>query len=449
MSRSQTHKPVSGAVSGDVNAAARAHDLVAGTDIVLSTDVVVIGLGTAGLTSVRSAASSGLSVAGLDVSGAVVDGLNSGTSHVTGVSDDDVARLLSAGFRATRDESVLDLARTVIICVPTPLAAHGSPDLSAVLSAGRAIARHLQPGMLVILASTSYPGTTDDVLAPILEESGLRAGVDFSLACAPERSEAGHPSFGMHNTPKVVGGYSPACTDRAAKFYGRFVDTVVQARGTREAEMAKLLEDAYLSVNTALVNEMAQVSRELGVDVWDAIRCAATKPFAFASFKPGPGVTGPRVPAHPDHPSYRGRKIGYPFRVVELAHEVNDGMPRYVARRVQDFLNRDRRAIKGADVLLLGVTSAANIGDRGDSPAVDVARSLIDLGALVTYADPYVPTWSVDGRPIPRVSVLREAIREAHVTVLLQPHSEYETSLLRQARLLFDTRGIVPGAERL
>ncbi|MDQ1683188.1 MAG: UDP-N-acetyl-D-glucosamine dehydrogenase, partial [Frankiaceae bacterium] len=231
MSRSHIQSSEAGAGRGEVSdMAARAHDLVAGTDIVLSTDVVVIGLGASGLASVSAAAASGLSVAGLDVSASVVDGLNGGKSHVASLSGEDIAVLLSAGFRATKDEAVLELARNVIICVPTPLSEHGTPDLSAVLAAGRAIARHLHPGMLVILESTTYPGTTEAVLAPILEESGLRAGIDFSLACSPERNDAGNPEFGVHNTPKVVGGYSPACTDRTAKFFGRFVETVVQAR---------------------------------------------------------------------------------------------------------------------------------------------------------------------------------------------------------------------------
>ncbi|MDQ1701475.1 MAG: UDP-N-acetyl-D-glucosamine dehydrogenase, partial [Frankiaceae bacterium] len=308
--------------------------------------------------------------------------------------------------------------------------------------------RHLHPGMLIVLESTTHPGTTDDVLRPLLEESGLRAGLDFSLAFSPDRVDPGNPVHGVRNTPKVVGGYTPACTDRAARFYGRFVDTVVQARGTREAEMAKLLENTYRHVNIALVNEFAQFSRDVGVDVWDAIRCAATKPFGFEAFYPGPGVGGHCLPLDPNVAATTSPS-GRPFRFVALAREINHGMPRYVARRVQDLLNRQRRAINGADVLLLGVTYKADVSDERDSPAQDVARALLDLGARVSYADPYVGEWSIDGRRIPRVTSVREAMREAHVTVLLQKHAEYDVPLLRQAKLLFDTCGVVAGAERL
>ncbi|MCU1677948.1 MAG: wbpA [Frankiales bacterium] len=440
---------LSGKSADSANSAARAHDLVSGTDIVLTTDVVVIGLGYVGLPLVRGASGAGLTVAGLDLSTRIVDGLNAGRSHVDDISDDDVARLVSTGFRATTDEAVLDDAGTAIICVPTPLNNDGTPDLTAVLSAGRMVARHIHPGMLVVLESTTYPGTTDEVLRPILEESGLRAGVDFSLAFSPERIDPGNAKYGLSNTPKVVGGFSPSCTERAAKLYGLFVDTVVEARGTREAEMSKLLENTYRQVNIALVNEIATFSRQLGVDIWDTIRCASTKPFGFQAFYPGPGVGGHCIPIDPSYLSYRVRQLGFPFRFAELAQEINDGMPRFVARRVQDLLNREQRAINGSHVLLLGVTYKADISDERESPAEDVARALLEMGAHVTYADPYVEEWIVDGRSIPRVTAVREAMQEAHVTVLLQRHAAYDIGMLQQAKLLFDTRGVVPGSERL
>ena len=419
---------------------------MAGTDIVLSTDVVVIGLGGIGLPLVRMAAENGLSVAGLDLSPAVVDGLNAGSSHVPDVTDEEVGRLLSTGFRATRDEGVLELAQVVLICVPTPVNEHGVVDLTAIENAGRAVARNMHPGMLVILSSTTRPGTTDEILAPLLEASGLRVGVDFSLAYSPSRPSG--TGLAPRSVVRVVGGHSPACADRAARFYGRFVDSVVVARGTREAEMAKVLENTYQYVTLALSNELAQLSRDLGVDMWDAVRCATTEPLRAELFRPGLGLgsngSGGMTPVDASHLA-GGAGAANALRLTKMAHQINEDMPRYVARRVQDLLNRDRRALNGANVLLLGVTGP----DGRDSIAADVARALIDLGAVVTYADPFSESWSVDGKPIARMTAVRDAMREAHVSVLLHQHAAYDITLLRQARRLFDTLGIVAGAERL
>ena len=253
-------------------------------------DLAVVGLGYVGLPLAREAARAGLAVVGFDVSTAVVDALNGGRSHVDDVSDADVSTMLDTGFRATTDESELGQADTVVICVPTPLSDEGGPDLGPVRASAQVLAHHLRRGMLVVLESTTYPGTTEEVLAPILEESGLKAGVDFNLAFSPERIDPGNATFGVHNTPKVVGGYTAACTQRAATFYGKFVETVVPARGTREAEMAKLLENTYRHVNIALVNEMAQFCHELDIDLWDVIGLAATKPFGSRPSTPDPAL---------------------------------------------------------------------------------------------------------------------------------------------------------------
>ena len=410
----------------------------------MARDLVVIGLGYVGLPLAQEAARSGLSVTGLDVSERVVQGLRDGRSHVDDLSDDDIASMLAAGFDATTDPSVISDANAVVICVPTPLTPEGGPDLGPVLGATRAIASHLRPGHLIVLESTTYPGTTDDEVRPILEASGLVAGSDFHLAFSPERIDPGNPTFGMRNTPKVVGGHTPACTDAAAAFYGRFVDTVVRARGTREAEMAKLLENTYRHINIALVNEMARFCHELGIDLWDVIAAARSKPFGFQAFYPGPGVGGHCIPIDPNYLSYQVQaKLGYPFRFVELAQEINAGMPAYVVRRVQDILNEDGKALRGANVLLLGVTYKPDIADQRESPAKPIAQQLIDKGAQVSFHDPHVESWHLGGTTLKTVPDLDAALDGADVCVLLQNHAAYDVDgLARRARRFFDTRGV-------
>ncbi|HEY7485443.1 MAG TPA: nucleotide sugar dehydrogenase [Streptosporangiaceae bacterium] len=410
-------------------------------------DLVVIGLGYVGLPLVREACRAGLRVGGLDRDARVVAGLKAGLSHVDDVSDAEVEQMLAAGFTPTRDEAVLDGARTMVICVPTPLSEEGGPDLTAVRGAAGTVARHVAPGALVVLESTTYPGTTDEVIRPMIEKSGLVAGEDFHLAFSPERIDPGNPVYGVRNTPKIVGGLTPACASAAAAFYGKFVETVVQAKGTREAEMAKLLENTYRHVNIALVNEMAVFCNELGIDLWDAIECAATKPFGFQAFRPGPGVGGHCIPIDPNYLSYKVRSLGYPFRFVELAQEINDRMPRYVVERVQQLLNREGRALKGAKILVLGVTYKADIADQRESPARPVARRLLRLGAELSYHDPYVRSWQVDGADVPRAGDdLIAALAAADMTIVLAAHSAYNTETLRRhARLIFDTRGLTRG----
>jgi nucleotide sugar dehydrogenase len=410
----------------------------------VTVDLVVLGLGYVGLPLAKEAAEAGLAVVGYDPDQGVVDGVNSGRSHIDDLSDADVASILAAGFRATTDPSVLAGASTAVICVPTPLSGDGGPDLRAVTSATRTIAQHLHEDMLVILESTTYPGTTDEVVRPILEERGPVAGKDFCLAFSPERIDPGNPIFGLKNTPKVVGGHTAARSDRAAAFYGQFVDTVVQARGTREAEMAKLLENTYRHVNIALVNEMAKFCQELGVDLWDVIRCASTKPFGFQAFYPGPGVGGHCIPIDPNYLSYKVRTLGYPFRFVELAQEINNAMPAYVARRAQDILNKYGKAVQGSTVLLLGVTYKPDIADQRESPSTAVARQLLALGAEVIFHDPYVSEWKANGTSIRRADDVHAEAAAADLTILLQNHTEYELSeIARKAVVLFDTRGKV------
>ncbi len=417
-----------------------------------SIDLVVLGLGYVGLPLVQEASRAGLRVVGYDPDQRKIEGLGAGRSHIDDLSDSDVRALLACGFRPTSDPGCLSETAAAVICVPTPLQADGAPDLGAVRSASRLIRDHLHAGMLIVLESTTYPGTTDEVVRPLLEESGLVAGRDFHLAFSPERIDPGNPSFGLRNTPKVVGGLTPACTDAACQLYGKIVDTVVPTRSTREAEMAKLLENTYRHVNIALMNEMAVFCNELGVDLWDAIAAASTKPFGFQAFFPGPGVGGHCIPIDPNYLSYKVRTLGYPFRFVELAQEINARMPAYVASRAQRLLNERAKPVKGSRILLLGVTYKPDIADERESPARPLAHRLLELGADLRFHDPHVLQWSVDGRSIPRADDLPAGLSEADLVVVVQPHSDYDLELIAErAAAVLDTRGRMTGegVERL
>jgi UDP-N-acetyl-D-glucosamine dehydrogenase len=408
-------------------------------------NVVIIGLGYVGLPLAREAARVGLNVTGLDVKQATVDALNSGRSHVDDLTDADIAAMVGLGFRATTDLADCGDPDVIVICVPTPLSESDGPDLTAVRAATESAGKLLRQGTLVVLESTTYPGTTDEVVRPLLEKvSGLTAGIGFNLAFSPERIDPGNPVYGVRNTPKVVGGITPACTQAAAAFYANVCDTVVRAKSAREAEMAKLLENTYRHVNIALVNEMAIFCHELGVDLWDAINCAATKPFGFQPFYPGPGVGGHCIPIDPNYLSYKVRtELSYPFRFVELAQEINSRMPGYVVDRAAEILNRHAKPLNGARVLLLGVTYKKDIADQRESPARPIARKLLQRGAVLSYHDPYVDSWTVDGRDIPRAA---SPAAPADLTILLQAHSGYDLAdIAAKAQLLFDTRGKLSG----
>ncbi len=409
--------------------------------------LVVIGLGYVGLPLVVEAAGVGLQVVGLDSSERVVEELNQGRSHVDDVADADVSDILSRGFVATTDASCIATADVVVICVPTPLDGELGPNLDAVQDAARRIAKHLQPGQLVVLESTTYPGTTEEVLVPILETSGLVAGQDFFVAYSPERIDPGNTRFTLRNTPKVVGGITPLSTERAVAFYSQVVDEVILSVGVKEAEMTKLLENTYRHINIALVNEMAQFCAELDVDLWDAIRCASTKPFGFSPFFPGPGVGGHCIPIDPNYLSHRVQtRLGYSFRFVELAQEINAGMPAYVVRRIQDLLNDQSLPLRNSRILLLGVTYKADIGDVRESPAEDIAKALIELGARVSYIDPLVDSWAIDGAEVKKTADLSDGLREAHVAVLLQAHSSFDhNEISGGGTWTLDTRGVLSG----
>jgi UDP-N-acetyl-D-glucosamine dehydrogenase len=415
--------------------------------------LVVVGQGYVGLPLAQEAVRAGLDVIGFERNVDRVDDLNGGRSHVDDISDAEVAEMLAAGYRASADPADLGGADAVVICVPTPLTFDGAPDLSAVRGAVETIGANLSRGTLVVLESTTYPGTTEEVVLPILEEAGRRLDDDFFLAFSPERIDPGNLQWGLANTPKVVGGVTPASTDAAVAFYSRFVDTVVRAKGAKEAETAKLLENTYRHINIALVNEMAKFCHDLGIDIWDVIDAAATKPFGFQAFRPGPGVGGHCIPIDPNYLSFEvKRRLGYPFRFVELAESINASMPSYVVDRVAEVLAGDEKPLDGASVLLLGVTYKADIADQRESPAVDVAEELIRRGADVRFHDPHVERWFLESGDRDRVASLQEAVADADVVVLLQAHASYDVDALAVAsRNFFDTRGVstAAGAVRL
>ena len=417
----------------------------------MSCVTTVIGLGYVGLPLAEEACRSGIKVYGFDTSTSVVDGLNSGVSHIDDVEDVDVVAMRSFGFVATGDPSCIASSNVVVICVPTPLSEDGVPDMAAVIEASDSVSVHLQAGSLVVLESTTYPGTTDGTVRKILEEgSGLVAGDDFALAYSPERLDPGNPAYDLRNTPKVVGGLTSSCLDQAVDFYSMIVDTVVPTVGLREAEMAKLLENTYRHVNIALMNEMSVFCHELGIDIWGVIEAASTKPFGFETFYPGPGVGGHCIPVDPNYLSWVIRSLGHRFRLVELAQEIR--MPAYVAKRAQDLLNYQLKPIRDSKVLLLGVTYKANISDQRETPARPLAECLLNLGADVRFFDPYVSAFTVEGREIEAENDLETAVNSADLVVLLQAHDEIVGSAaLDGAEHILDTRGVLTGdnVERL
>jgi UDP-N-acetyl-D-glucosamine dehydrogenase len=415
-------------------------------------DLAVLGLGHTGLPLAQAATAAGVNTIGYDPDAALVAEINAGRVPPGTLAAAELRRLLAGGFRATADPAVLGRVRTAVICAPTPLGADHALDLTDVAAAATALAAHLRPHTTVVLESADYPGTTEGYLRPLLESHGLRAGRDFHLAYSPSRLDSGSRDFHLANTPKVVGGCTPACTEAAAAFYGRFTERVVRARGLREAEAVKLLETNYRHVNIAFVNEMAVYCHDLGVDLWDVIRCAETKPFGFQAFRPGPGVGGPTpaldpnaAPAFTAAAARRPRLPGHPLRMVELAQEVNGRMPRYVVQRAASLLNEHGKSLRGARVLLLGVTYKADLAAQDGSPAREIGARLIELGAQLAYHDPYVPQWRVMDRPVPRADSLWEAAADADLTLLLQHHRTYDLQgLAVKAQLMLDTRGATP-----
>ena len=410
--------------------------------------VAVLGLGYVGLPLVCAAVEAGHRLVGFDVSAGRVQELLQGRSRVGDVSHQQLGQCLETGrLRFTCEPGDLRQADTYVICVPTPLI-DKTPDLSMVNAAVETVARNVAHGDLVVLESTTYPGTTEELVAPrIAAISGLTAPDDYHLAFSPERIDPGNPVWCLANTPRVVGGLGAAASAAAAAFYGSFVEQVHVVAGPREAEMAKLLENTYRHVNIALVNEMAVFCEELGIDLWASIEAAATKPFGFAAFSPGPGVGGHCIPIDPSYLSWRVRRLGYPFRFVELAGEVNDRMPHYVTTRIGELLNEHRKPVAGSRVLLLGVAYKRDVADLRESPAFALARRLRDRGAELCWHDPHVDRFEVDGVALPEVgSLSARALAATDLVVIHTDHSAYDwPAIVRDAPLVFDTRNATAG----
>jgi len=404
--------------------------------------LVVVGQGYVGLPLAVRAAETGWRVVGFDVDGRRVKHLLAGESYVEDVASSRLAAVLASGrYRPSteaRDVAGFDVA---VVTVPTPLA-EGNPDLSFVEQAARTLARFLRPGATVILESTTYPGTTEELVGPLLEEgSGLTVALDFHLGYSPERIDPGNPVWGVHNTPKVVSGVDAASLAAVRDFYAGIVEETVAVSGTREAELTKLLENTFRHVNIALVNELAMFAADLGIDVWEAIDAASTKPFGFMRFTPGPGVGGHCLPIDPSYLSWRVRRsLGHSFRFVELANDVNDHMPDYVVRRLTMALNRRRRAVNGSRVLLLGLAYKRNTGDARESPAEAIVDRLLRLGAEVRAVDPYVVEEHVDQR-VARVEATPEELQAADAVVLVTDHDCFDyPAIVANAAYLLDTR---------
>ncbi len=404
--------------------------------------VVVVGQGYVGLPIAVRAAAVGFPVVGFDTASVRIDALGRGESYVEDVSADDLARALASGYQPTLDRQAMSGFDVAIITVPTPLR-EGVPDLSFIEAAGRDLAPHLRAGALVVLESTTYPGTTEELLRPILEESGLEAGTDFFLGYSPERIDPGNPEWNLVNTPKVVSGLDAESCTVGEAFYGTLVDKVVRVSTLAEAELVKLLENTFRHVNIALVNELTMFSRDLGVDIWSAIDAAATKPYGFMRFTPGPGVGGHCLPIDPSYLAWRvERRLGHRFRFVELANDVNRGMPEYVVRRAQTMLNDRGKAVRGARVLLLGLAYKPGTSDWRESPAMVVAERLFDLGAEIRAHDADVPDGVALGPAIPRVACTTEELEAADLVVLLTDHPELPyDEIAARSSLVLDTRG--------
>lgn len=415
----------------------------------------VIGLGYVGLPLAMELCEAGFPVIGYDVSERVVALLMGGESHIQDVPAEQVARHVKSGkFVATTDAARLSDADTVSIAVPTPLAKTRDPDMSYVLSAAETIAAHAHPGMLIVLESTTYPGTTRELLQPRLEEKGLVIGKSVFLAFSPERVDPGNPTYHTKNTPKVVGGITPACNEIATAFYSSTIDTVVPVSSPEAAELVKLLENTFRSVNIGLVNEMAIVCDRLGVDIWEVIEAAATKPFGFMKFTPGPGIGGHCIPLDPHYLAWKMRSLNYKTRFIDLASEVNSSMPDFVVEKIARGLNDDRKSVKGSRVLVLGIAYKRDIDDMRESPALDVMRLLEARGAEVVYHDPHVPSFREEGHEAFSVPLTVDELQRADAVVVITDHKAMDFQLVADhAGLVIDTRHVFsktrPGKARI
>ena len=409
--------------------------------------ISVIGQGYVGLPLAVEFARAGFTVSGIDSDLDRVGGLNAGRPSTPDVADEDLARLLAAGrYEATTDLDVVRRSDVVIICVPTPLRKSKDPDISFVMQAGEAAARRFRPGQLIVLESTTYPGTTEELLLPLLAEQGARVGADCFLAFSPERIDPGNASFPVRRIPKLVGGVTARCTALAALLYRQIVERVLEVSSPKVAELAKLYENVFRNVNIALANEFAVMCRRLDVSAREVIDAAATKPFGFMPFYPGPGIGGHCIAVDPFYLSWKMRLNGYEARFIHLADEVNAAMPGYVVDLVADALNRRRRCLNGARVLVLGVAYKRGVADTRESPALDIVARLHDKGAEVAYADPYVPAITVDGHAVKAIELTDEALAASDCVVIATDHPGIDYAhVVALAPLVIDTRSATHG----
>ena len=408
--------------------------------------VGIVGLGYVGLPLAVEFAKAGFTVTGIDQLPSKIEKINAGHSYVQDVPSAELAELVERGrICATDDYSVIRDLDTINICVPTPLRKTKDPDMSYIVSACQEIAKYFHPGMLAILESTTYPGTTEEVVLPMLASSGLQVGQDFFLCFSPERVDPGNPNFQTRNIPKVVGGVTETCTGMGTLFYSQAMDRVVPVSSTQVAEMVKLLENTFRMINIGLVNEMAIMSDRMGINIWEVIDAAATKPFGFMPFYPGPGLGGHCIPIDPFYLSWKTRQAGIEARFIELAGYINGQMPHFVVEKIQNALNDRGKAMRGANIHILGVAYKRDIDDVRESPALDIVHMLERHGAVVTFSDPYIPSIRVGERTMFAVE-MAPAVAAADCTVLITDHShvDYE-AVLQSANLIVDTRNAFRG----
>jgi len=409
--------------------------------------VAIIGLGYVGLPLALTFVASGYHVTGVDLDSKKIEAIKGGESYIEDVASSSLQEAIATGrLHATSDFAVLKECDAVSICVPTPLRKTGDPDISYIVAVTEQIAQYLHPGMVIVLESTTYPGTTTEILLPRLEahHEDWQVGRDFFLAFSPERVDPGREDWTTRTTPKVIGGVTPACLEVAQAYYSRAIDTLVPVSSPATAEMVKLLENTFRAVNIGLVNEVLLMCDRLNLDVWEVIEASATKPFGFMKFTPGPGLGGHCIPIDPLYLSWKLKTLNFNARFIDLASEVNASMPRYWAQRVQDCLNHAAKSVKGSRVLILGVAYKKNVGDVRESPALDIIHLLREKGADVSYHDPHVASFKNEGISMQCVPDLETALKESDCAMIVTDHNEYDWNMVKAATpLLIDTRGII------
>ena len=410
-----------------------------------SAKVGVIGLGYVGLPLMLEMAKAGFQVAGIDIDRQRVDAVNAGISYVLDVpSETLLSFVVEEKIKATQALAAIENLDAISICVPTPLRKTKDPDLSYVVAAVEAVRKHLRAGQLIILESTTYPGTTSELVQPTLEASGLRAGRDFFLAYSPERVDPGNKSYTTQNIPKVIGGVTPRCTELATLFYQQIIETIVPVSSPETAEMVKLLENTYRSVNIALANEMALTCRKLKINVWEVIDAAKTKPFGFTPFYPGPGLGGHCIPIDPCYLTWKARMNGFEPRLIELAGQINSQMPAFTVSRIADVLNERQKSLNGSKILALGVTYKRDTSDIRESPAIEILRGLQEKGAVIYFSDPYVPSLEIDGQVIKSAGLIPAIIQSMDCVIVLTDHTAFDYGMIAaHASLILDTRNVL------